>query len=313
MPHYLVTGGCGFIGSHLVETLVKQGERVRVLDNCSTGSLNNLADVIAQTEFFHADLRDMEAVKKAVAGVDYVLHQGALPSVPKSIEDPCLNHEVNITGTLNVLLAARDEGVKRVVFAASSAAYGNVPKLPKSEEQAPAPASPYAIVKHAGESYCKIFTEIYGLETVSLRYFNIFGPRQDPTSQYSGVIARFLEAYRRGVPPRIEGDGEQTRDFTYVANVVEANLLACSADGIAGELFNIGCGVQTSIRQLAALLGALMQSPLKPVHIAPRQGDVKHSLADISKARRLLGYSPKVGLETGLRHTVDWFMAQHKN
>jgi nucleoside-diphosphate-sugar epimerase len=312
MPHYLVTGGCGFIGSHLVEALVKKGERVRVFDNCSTGGAESLAAVMDKIELMNADLRDMEAVRKAVAGVDYVLHQAALPSVPKSIEHPILNNEVNITGALHALIASRDEGVKRFVFAASSSAYGNLPGLPKSEDQIPAPASPYAVAKYTGECYCKIFTEIYGLETVSLRYFNIFGPRQDPTSQYSAVIARFIDAYKRGEPPKIEGDGEQTRDFTYVANVVEANLLACHVTGVAGELFNIGCGVQTTINQLAALIGEMMQSDLKPVHVAPRPGDVRHSLADISKARRMLGYEPKVDLKTGLRHTVDWFVQQYK-
>ena len=308
MAHYLVTGGCGFIGSHLVDALVKQGEQVRVFDNCLTSTTDNLAMVKDQIEFVDGDLRNLEDVRKVVDGVDYVLHQGALPSVARSVADPILSNNVNINGTLNVLVAARDAGVKRVVYAASSSAYGNIPTLPKSEELSPQPASPYAITKYVGECYCRVFTEIYDLETVALRYFNIFGPRQDPDSPYSAVIAKFIYIYLQGNSPTIDGDGEQSRDFTYVANAVHANLLACHAEGVAGEVFNIGCGEQTSVNQLASIIGETMEADAKPVYGSPRPGDVRHSRADISKAQRLLGYKPQVDLKTGLRRTVDWFL-----
>ncbi len=308
MAHYLVTGGFGFIGCHLVEALVKKGERVRVFDNCSTGKAENIAHIKDWVEFMRGDLQDLEAVRQAVAGVDYVFHQGARPSVARSVADPILSNTVNINGTLNVLVAARDAEVKRVVYAGSSSAYGNIPTLPKSEELPPQPASPYAITKYVGECYCRVFTQIYDLETVSLRYFNVFGPRQDLTSQYSAVIPKFIYAYLRGASPAIEGDGEQSRDFTYIANAVHANLLACHTEGVAGEVFNIGCGGQTSINQLASLIGELMEVDAKPVYTSPRPGDVRHSRADIRKAQRLLGYQPQVDLKTGLRQTIDWFL-----
>ncbi|MCZ6676993.1 MAG: SDR family oxidoreductase [Candidatus Poribacteria bacterium] len=308
MAHYLVTGGCGFIASHLVEALVKKGQRVRVFDNCSTGKVENIAHVKDQVEFIKADLRDLDAVRKSVSGVDYVFHQGAWPSVAKSVADPILSNNVNINGTLHLLVAARDEGVKRVVYAASSSAYGNIKTLPKSEDLPPQLVSPYAITKYVGECYCRVFTQIYGLETVALRYFNVFGPRQDPTSQYSAVIPKFIHAYLHGDSPMIEGDGEQSRDFTYVTNAVEANLLACEAQGVAGEVFNVGCGEQTSINQLAYIIGEMMEAEAKPVHGPPRPGDVRHSRADIRQAKRLLGYEPQVDLKTGLRETIDWFL-----
>jgi len=308
MAHYLVTGGCGFIGSHLVKALVKQGERVRVFDNCTTGKAENIADVADKIEFCSADLQDIDAVSQAVEGIDYVFHQGALPSVARSVADPIVTNNVNINGTLNLLVASRDADVKRVVYAASSSAYGNRPKSIKSEDLPPNPASPYALTKYVGECYCQIFTQLYGLETVALRYFNIFGPGQDSSSSYSAVIPLFISAYLNGEAPKIEGDGEQSRDFTYVANAVHANLLACHAEGVAGEVFNVGCGERASINQLASLIGEMMESDTKPVYVAPRPGDVRHSLADIQKARRLLGYEPQIDLKTGLRRTVDWFL-----
>ncbi|MCH8289752.1 SDR family oxidoreductase [Candidatus Poribacteria bacterium] len=308
MAHYLVTGGCGFIGSHLVKALVKRGERVRVFDNCTTGKAENIADVADKIEFCSADLQDIDAVSQAVEGIDYVFHQGALPSVARSVADPIVTNNVNINGTLNLLVASRDADVKRVVYAASSSAYGNRPKSIKSEDLPPNPASPYALTKYVGECYCQIFTQLYGLETVALRYFNIFGPGQDSSSSYSAVIPLFISAYLNGEAPKIEGDGEQSRDFTYVANAVHANLLACHAEGVAGEVFNVGCGERASINQLATLIGEMMESDTKPVYVAPRPGDVRHSLADIQKAKRLLGYEPQVDLKTGLRRTVDWFL-----
>jgi len=308
MAHYLVTGGCGFIGGHLVKALVKRGERVRVFDNCTTGKVENIADVADKIEFCSADLQDIDAVSQAVEGIDYVFHQGALPSVARSVADPIVTNNVNINGTLNLLVASRDADVKRVVYAASSSAYGNRPKSIKSEDLPPNPASPYALTKYVGECYCQIFTQLYGLETVALRYFNIFGPGQDSSSSYSAVIPLFISAYLNGEAPKIEGDGEQSRDFTYVANAVHANLLACHAEGVAGEVFNVGCGERASINQLASLIGEMMESDTKPVYVAPRPGDVRHSLADIQKAKRLLGYEPQVDLKTGLRRTVDWFL-----
>ena len=310
MAHYLVTGGCGFVASHLVEELVKRNETVRVFDNCSTGTTDNIAAVKDRVQFINGDLRDFEALQRAVDRVDYIMHQGALPSVARSVANPIRSNAVNIGGTLNILVAARDAGVKRVVYAGSSSVYGNVTTLPRSESLPSQPASPYALTKYVGECYCRIFTEIYGIETVALRYFNIFGPRQNPKSPYSAVIPRFISAGLNGCPPTIEGDGEQSRDFTYVENAVHANLLACHAKGAAGTVFNIGCGEQTSINRLAALIGELMEFDIKPVYAPPRVGDVRHSRADISKAQRLLGYHPCVKLKAGLRNTIDWFRNQ---
>ena len=310
MAHYLVTGGCGFVASHLVEELVKRNETVRVFDNCSTGTTDNIAAVKDRVQFINGDLRDFEALQRAVDRVDYIMHQGALPSVARSVANPIRSNDVNIGGTLNILVAARDAGVKRVVYAGSSSVYGNVTTLPRSESLPSQPASPYALTKYVGECYCRIFTEIYGIETVALRYFNIFGPRQNPKSPYSAVIPRFISAGLNRRPPTIEGDGEQSRDFTYVENAVHANLLACHAEGAAGTVFNIGCGEQTSINRLAALIGELTEFDIKPVYAPPRVGDVRHSRADISKAQRLLGYHPCVKLKAGLRNTIDWFRNQ---
>lgn len=252
LAKYLVTGGAGFIGSNIVEELVDRNESVRVLDNLSTGRRENIEPFMDKIEFIEGDLRDLDAVRKAVEGVDYVLHQGALPSVPRSIDEPLTTNEVNVNGTLKVLIAARDAGVKRVVYASSSSIYGNSEVLPKREDMPPNPLSPYAISKLAGENYCRIFYQIYGLETVCLRYFNVFGPRQDPTSQYSAVIPKFINAMLNGERPIIYGDGKQSRDFTFVANVVQANLLACEANGVAGELFNVACGERYTLLDLIA-------------------------------------------------------------
>lgn len=304
---YLVTGGAGFIGSHIAEALVKQGERVKVLDNFATGKRENIAPFLDDLELVEGDLRSLEDIRKAVKGVDVVLHQGALPSVPKSVEDPVGTNESNITGTLNVLIAARDAGVRRVVYAASSSAYGESPTLPKEEAMKPEPLSPYAIQKYVGELYCRNFYELYGLETVSLRYFNVFGPRQDPASQYAAVIPRFITALAAGNPPTIYGDGEQSRDFTYVENVVRANLLAARVEGIAGEMMNFACGKRCTLNELLAEIQQIMHTRVDPVYTDPRPGDVKHSLADIRKSRLLLGYEPHIPLEEGLKRTVAFF------
>lgn len=304
---YLVTGGAGFIGSHIAENLVKQGERVRILDNFSTGKRENLTGFVDSVEVMEGDFRNPEDCKKAVQGVDYVLHQGALPSVPKSVEDPLNTNECNITGTLNILVASRDAGVKRLIYAASSSVYGDNPTLPKVETMPAQPLSPYAVQKHVGELYCRIFYELYGLETVVLRYFNVFGPRQDPTSQYAAVIPRFIMALAQGRPPTIYGDGEQSRDFTYVDNVVRANLLAATAEDVAGEVMNFACGESTSLNELLRSLKGILKTNIRPVHEAPRPGDVKHSLADIEKSRKLLNYTAHVSFEEGLRRTVDFF------
>jgi nucleoside-diphosphate-sugar epimerase len=309
MPKYLVTGGAGFIGSNIVEHLVHHGEYVRVLDNFATGKPENLVGLDGRIEFIKGDIRDLERVREAVKGMDYVLHQAALPSVTRSIEDPITTNDVNITGTLNVLVAARDAQVKRVIYAASSSVYGDTPTLPKREDMPARPISPYGISKYVGEQYCQLFTELYGLETVCLRYFNIFGPKQDPHSPYSGVISIFIKAFLNGVPPKIYGDGEQSRDFTFVANAIRANLLACDAEGAAGQVFNIACGQRTTINELANRLRELLDSDLEPVYVAERPGDILHSLADISKAQTILGYEPKVDLTAGLLKTIDWFQS----
>ena len=284
-----------------------QGERVRVFDNFSTGKLENLAAFRDGLEVLDGDFRDLDTCRKAMMEVDYVLHQGALPSVPKSVEDPVNTNECNITGTLNLLVASRDAGVKRLVYAASSSAYGGNPTLPKVESMKPEPLSPYAVQKHVGELYCKVFYDLYGLETVALRYFNVFGTRQDPTSQYAAVIPRFITALDRSEPPTIYGDGEQSRDFTYVENVVEANLRAAQAEGAAGELMNFACGKSYSLNEILRMLQEIMNTNIEPVHEDARPGDVKHSLADIEKSRKLLEYTAHVSFEEGLRRTVDFF------
>jgi nucleoside-diphosphate-sugar epimerase len=307
MATYLVTGGAGFIGSNLVDELLRRGARVRVLDNLATGHAENLAAAKGKIDWREADIRDLAAIRPCFEGVDYVIHLAAIASVPRSIEDPLTSNSVNIDGTLNVLVAARDASVKRVVFSASSAAYGDHPTLPRVESQEPRPLSPYALAKLAGEYYCQIFTRVYGLESVALRYFNIFGPRQAPDSPYSGVLSLFIAAYLAGVTPTIFGDGEQSRDFTYVDNAVDATLRACTAAGPVGKVINVGTGGRFTLNQTIALLNAILGRTVKPRYAAPRAGDVQHSHADITLARELLGYEPKIQFEEGLERTVAWF------
>ena len=309
MALYLITGIGGFIGSSLAHELLQRGEQVRGIDNFSTGKRQNLEQILKQLDFRESDILDLEAVKKACTGVDYVLHQAAIPSVPKSVIDPIASNRANVDGTVNVLVAARDANVKRVVYAASSSAYGDTPTLPKHERMTPDPISPYAVAKLASEHYLTSFYRCYGLETVSLRYFNIFGPRQDPSSPYSGVLAKFITMMLARKQPTIFGDGEQSRDFTYVSNAVEANLLACQAPAaqVAGKMFNIATGRRVTLNQTFKLLQALTSYPGPPVYGAERGGDIKHSLADISLAEKHLGYKPKIAFEEGLRRTVDWY------
>ena len=306
MAHYLVTGGAGFIGSHLAEELVRRGERVRVADSLITGKRHNLAH-LPQVEFVEGDLADPDVARRAVQGVEYVLHQAAIPSVPRSVEDPVTSNRANIDASLNVLVAARDARVKRVVYAGSSSAYGNQPALPKVETMPTAPLSPYALQKLVAEQYCQMFTALYGLETVTIRYFNVFGPRQDPSSPYSGVISLFISALCEGRRPTVYGDGEQTRDFTYVANVVDGVLRACHAPAASGEVINVATGGRISLNQLFRTIRDLVHADVEPVYEAPRAGDVRDSQADISKARRILGYEPVVPFEDGLEKTVAWY------
>jgi nucleoside-diphosphate-sugar epimerase len=304
---YLVTGGAGFIGSHIAEALVKRGDRVRVLDNLSTGKRKNLAHIAGEIEFVEADIRDYAATRQAMEEVSIVFHEAAIPSVPRSISEPQLNHDNNINGTFNVLQAAHEAEVKRVIFAASSSAYGETEVLPKQEEMLPSPLSPYAVAKLVGEYYCQVFTRVYGLETVCLRYFNVFGPRQDPSSPYSGVISKFITALLNGRAPMIYGDGEQSRDFTYVDNVVAANLQAAEALGAAGQVMNLGLCERTTLNQLLGELQRIIGTSLTPQYEDARAGDIRHSLADITRAEELLGYRPTVGLAEGLRRTVEWY------
>jgi len=300
----LITGGAGFIGSNLVDELLAAGHAVRVLDNFSTGHRHNLAGAEDEVELIEGDLRSYERVHNAVRGCEVVLHQGALPSVPRSVQDPLTTSEINVGGTLNVLLTARDEGVRRVVFASSSSIYGDAPGFPRSEGQTPMPLAPYAVSKLAAEQYCRVFTAVYGLETVSLRYFNVFGRHQDPASMYSAVIPRFVLAMRQGQAPTIYGDGEQSRDFTHVDDVVAANVLAMDAPGASGGVFNVACGTHHSLNELVELLNGLLETDVEPIHTSPRAGDVERSWADIGLARDLLGYAPTVDFEHGLRRTL---------
>jgi nucleoside-diphosphate-sugar epimerase len=309
MPTYLITGGAGFIGSNMVDELLRRGEAVRVIDNLSTGLAENLAETRNRITFYDVDIRDLDKMRPCFDGVDYVIHLAALASIPRSIADPITSNAVNVDGTLNVLVAARDAKVKRVVFAASSSAYGDNPVLPRVETHEPRPLSPYALMKLTGEYYCKVFTNIYGLETVALRYFNIFGPRQNPNSPYTGVLSLFNAAYIRGTTPTVYGDGEQSRDFTYVSNVVDASLRACTAAGASGNVFNVGVGEQHSINQVIAMMNKIFGREVKPNYAPARKGDVRESLANISRAREVLGYSPIVSFEDGLRRTVEWYRA----
>ncbi len=307
---YLVTGGAGFIGSHVVERLLADGHRVRILDNFSTGARANLpfaARAGRALEIIEGDIRDLPAVERAAAGARVVFHQAAMRSVPRSVKDPLGANEHNVGGTLNVLEAARRARVRRVVYASSSSVYGDRPDLPKREDQPPAPISPYAVSKAAGEQYATVWSRLYGVETVGLRYFNVFGPRQDPKSEYAAVIPRFILWGLRGEPLEVHGDGTQSRDFTYIDNVVEANLLAARAEGVGGEVFNVGCGARVSLLDIIARLEALLGRGLERRHTPARPGDVPHTLADIDKAERLLGYAPVVGFDEGLRRAVDYF------
>ncbi len=314
MTKALVTGGAGFIGSNLTEELLKKGHVVRVLDDFSTGKRENLIfdREYPSLEVIEGDIRDLNTCKKAVEGVEYIFHQAALPSVQRSVEDPETSNAVNAGGTLNILLAAKGGGVKRVIYASSSSVYGDTPTLPKDEGMPSNPLSPYALQKYIGEQYGLLFYQLYGLETISLRYFNIFGPKQDPNSLYSAVIPKFIDALLQGRPPIIFGDGEQSRDFTYIENVVQANLLAMSAEHLHGEAVNIACGKRTSLNQLLSVLKEILGSKLSPLYQEPRKGDVRHSLADIRKGKEIIHYAPKIGIETGLKKTVEFFQAQQK-
>jgi len=309
----LITGGAGFIGSNITEELIRRGENVRILDNFATGKRENIASFREKIDIIEGDIRDIAVARKAVEGVEYVLHQAALPSVPRSINDPISTNAINVDGTLNMLVAARDAGVKRFVYASSSSVYGNTPRLPKREYMKPEPLSPYAISKFSGEQYCQAFYNIYGLETVILRYFNVFGPKQNPTSQYAAVIPKFIMALLNGRSITIYGDGEQSRDFTHVDNIVQANLLSCTTKGVAGEVFNIACEHRITINQLVENLKHLLNSNIEPVYTEPRIGEVKHSFADISKAERLLGYQPNTSFDEGLSRTVQWFSLKMEN
>ena len=306
MIQVLITGGAGFIGSNIARELTEQEYTVKILDNLSTGNLNNISDIKNKIELIIGDVRDIKIVKKVMKDVDYVFHQAALPSVPRSIQDPITTNKINVNGTLNILIAAQDNNVKKVVYASSSSVYGNTPTLPKREDMEPCPLSPYAITKLIGEYYCKVFYDIYGLETVSLRYFNVFGPRQDPNSQYAAVIPKFITSMLKNESPTIFGDGEQSRDFTFVKDVVQANILACKAKNASGEVFNIAYGKKTSINELVDKINEILGTSIKAKHTDPRLGDVRHSLADISKAKRILGYKPKYDIEEGLKETIEY-------
>jgi nucleoside-diphosphate-sugar epimerase len=306
MAQFLITGGAGFIGSHLAEELVRRGQRVRVVDSLITGKRQNLAH-LPSVEFVQGDLADPGVAREAMHGVEYVLHQAAIPSVPRSVEDPVTSNRANIDASVNLLVAARDAGVRRVVYAGSSSAYGNSPTLPKVETMPTAPLSPYALQKLVAEQYCQMFTTLYGLETVTIRYFNVFGPRQDPSSPYSGVISLFISALCEGRQPIIYGDGEQTRDFTYVANVVDGVLRALEAPSASGEVINVATGGRITLNQLFRTIRDLVGSNVEPIYKAPRAGDVRDSQADISKARQMLGYEPTASFEDGLARTVEWY------
>ncbi len=311
MSHYLVTGGAGFIGSHLVAELVHRGHQVRVLDSLITGKRKNLQHVHG-VDFLEGDVADFAACQRAVSGIDYVLHQAAIPSVPRSVQDPVSSNRANIDGSLNILVAARDAGVKRLVYAGSSSAYGNTPTLPKREDMATNPLSPYALQKLVAEQYCQMFTALYGFETVTIRYFNVFGPRQDPGSPYSGVISLFATALLAGRRPTIYGDGEQTRDFTYVANVVDGVLRACDAPHASGEVINVATGGRISLNELLRTMNTILGTDLQPIYQEVRQGDVRDSQADITKAQRLLGYRTTVDLAAGLQKTLDWCRSEEQ-
>ncbi len=307
MAPYLVTGGAGFIGSHIAEGLVRRGANVRVLDNLLTGKRENLEPFLDGIEFVEGDIRNLDVCREAVRGVAHVFHQAALASVPRSVEDPLLANEINITGTLNMLLAARDAGVESFVFASSSAVYGDGPGLPKVEAMEGRPLSPYAVGKLVGEKYGQVFHSLFGLKTVSLRYFNVFGPRQDPFSQYAAVIPLFITKVLRDEKPFIFGDGNQSRDFIYVENVVEANLRAAESEAAAGEVLNVACGESLTVNDLLASVNRILGKNVQAGHVAPKPGDIRHSYADLARARELIQFKPAVAFEDGLRATIDWY------
>lgn len=314
MANYLVTGVAGFVGSSIAHALVERGHSVRGIDNLSTGHIENVADIRSKIDFRQGDLLDLDAVRDACRDMDFVLHQAAIPSVPRSVKDPIESNRANVDGTLNLLVAARDAKVRRVTYASSSSLYGDTPTLPKHEGMMPDPISPYAVSKLTGEYYMRSFYRVYGLETVSIRYFNVFGPRQDPSSMYSGVLAVFITKMLQGEPPVINGDGEQSRDFTFIDNVISGNLLACEApaEKAAGKAFNVATGTRITLNQTYALLQKLTGFDRPPRYASERAGDIKHSLADISLARQNLGYRPLVSFEQGLARTVEWYKTMQR-
>jgi nucleoside-diphosphate-sugar epimerase len=309
MATYVVTGGGGFIGSHIVEELLRRRETVKLIDNFSTGKRANVEAFKNKADIIETDISEGKNLVDIFKGADYVIHQAAIPSVPKSILDPVTSHRSNVNGTLNVLIAARDAGVKRVVYASSSSLYGDSPTLPKHEEMMPKPLSPYGAQKLFGEMYCQVFTRSYRLETVALRYFNVFGPRQDPSSPYSGVLALFIPAVLQDRRPTIYGDGLQSRDFTYVQNVVDANLLACTVPGVGGQVFNIARGDRITVNSILQQINKITGKDVPPIYSEPRAGDIKHSQADITRAREHLGYEARISFEEGLRRTIEWYRA----
>ncbi|MEN6426590.1 MAG: SDR family oxidoreductase [Phycisphaerales bacterium] len=307
MDKFLVTGGAGFIGSNICKRLVAEGCFVRVLDNLLTGKRSNLVPILDKIEFIEADMGEPEVARAAMQGIDGVFHEGALPSVPRSVDDPVSSHRHCVDATFALLVAARDAGVKRFVYAASSSAYGDTPTSPKVETIRPDPLSPYAVGKLVGEYYCSVFAKVYGLETVCLRYFNVFGPQQDPASQYAAAIPAFITAILKNLPPTIYGDGEQSRDFTYIDNVVHANLLAARAKKTAGEVVNVACGEAVTVNAIIGMINRLLGKSVKPIYAPARAGDIKHSLADITAARKLIGFEPIVLFRDGLERSIDWY------
>ena len=307
MTKFLVTGGAGFIGSNICKELISQGCFVRVVDNLLTGKKSNLASIIDKIDFIQADMGDAEVAQSAMKDIDVVLHQGALPSVPRSVDDPAATHKHCVDATFTLLLAARDTGIKRFVYAASSSAYGDTPTLPKVEAMMPMPLSPYAAAKIVGEYYCSVFYKVFGLETISLRYFNVFGPQQDPASQYAAAIPAFVTAILKDEPPTVYGDGEQSRDFTYIDNVVQANLLAARAKQTKGQVINVACGEAVTVNAIIDMINELVGKNIKPNYTDPRPGDVKHSLADITLAQKLIGYKTKVPFKQGLKLAINWY------
>ncbi|RIK63469.1 MAG: LPS biosynthesis protein WbpP [Planctomycetota bacterium] len=307
MTDFLVTGGAGFIGSHIVQRLVEQGRRVRVLDNFATGRRENLTEVAGRIELIEGDMADPQIAQRACQGVDVVLHQAAIPSVPKSVADPATSHRANVEGTFQLLVAAREAGVRRFVYAGSSSAYGESKTLPKVETMATDPLSPYAVQKLTGEYYCRAFARCYGMQTLTMRYFNVFGPRQDPKSQYAAAIPAFVTSILRSQPPTVYGDGEQTRDFTYIENVVEANLLAATAPRTAGEVINVACGGHVTVNEIIRDINKLLGKDIQPSYVPARNGDIRHSWADISLAEKVIGYRPKVTFAEGLQRAINWY------